>query len=266
MHAKVDSVVEKLYTEVTSRPGGAGGPGGMGRSLATKKTVESAALLALEKRMKNQESSMRKEITDREVIVEQLKRELADRCNLLAELTESERAKEVELNQLRVLVAHLYEQLDNGSSTGSLHSAGGSLEAHGGSSAGVAFEQLSPSDVAISTSGAGGYTESPHRLFSTPALTSVFPFSTGTSNRGDALLTTGFESVVDFVTKGKGRSKLIWTPKYAVLRPFILAFYNSREEREQGVMPFEEIPICQVRPEVFLFLNFYLFGLVLFEH
>ncbi|KAL3319235.1 hypothetical protein Ciccas_002108 [Cichlidogyrus casuarinus] len=54
------------------------------------------------------------------------------------------------------------------------------------------------------------------------------------------------ETVVDFISKGKGRNKIVWSPKFAVIKPHILTVYNSRVEKEASAKPILELHLNQV--------------------
>ncbi|CAH8521835.1 unnamed protein product [Schistosoma guineensis] len=57
------------------------------------------------------------------------------------------------------------------------------------------------------------------------------------------ILSIVLEDIVDIDSKGRGKNKLIWLPKYVVLKRFSLLFYTSKSEYESNPSLAEEIPL-----------------------
>ncbi|VDP56708.1 unnamed protein product [Schistosoma curassoni] len=57
------------------------------------------------------------------------------------------------------------------------------------------------------------------------------------------ILSIVLEDIVDIDSKGRGKNKLIWLPKYVVLKRFSLLFYTSKCEYESNPSLAEEIPL-----------------------
>ncbi|KAF7233730.1 hypothetical protein EG68_07382, partial [Paragonimus skrjabini miyazakii] len=211
------AIVDKLLHEVEGRMT----PAAV-RKRAKEHDIEACQQLA--KNYKNLQSTSEKDKANMQLTIDQYKRDLADRNGMIATLTEECRNKDQDIVQLNALITQLYARLDQ---TTHAHSTPVKLNPSAG--AGDA------SDMTILSNPSS--TRNSQDLSMCPALSAV---------ARDEIYTKTLEQIVDLDSKGRGRKKLIWLPKYAVLKPFVLALYVSRGERESGMYPVEEILLCRV--------------------
>ncbi|THD26568.1 Serine/threonine kinase [Fasciola hepatica] len=230
----MDVIVNKLYQEMEHRiiP-----PEGRNRA---RKKQDSEAYQQLERKFKKLESTSQRSIADLRRTIDQYKRDLAERTNTITNLTEECRAKDAELAQLNNLISLLYARLDQTTPSQSTPvKRNFSLESRTN-----AADDFSDTLVRVPsrTPSIGSSTGN----LSPPApqeLTVSTDF--GEPGRLD-VFSIVLEQVVDLDGKGRGRNKQTWLPKYAVLKPFVLAFYVSRADKELGAGPVDEIPLCRV--------------------
>ncbi|KAA0189009.1 Serine/threonine kinase, partial [Fasciolopsis buskii] len=230
----MDVIVSKLYQEMEHRivP-----PEGRNRA---RKKQDSEAYQQLERKFKKLESSSQRSIADLRRTIDQYKRDLAERTNTITTLTEECRAKDTELLKLHSLINSLYARLDQTAPSQS-----------------TPVKRDFSVDSQINATGDFGET-----LVRVPSRTPSVNSSTGNLSSSipqELTVSTDFneparpdiysvvlEQVVDLDGKGRGRNKQTWLPKYAVLKPFVLAFYVSRADKELGAGPVDEIPLCRV--------------------
>ncbi|CAL8101489.1 unnamed protein product [Calicophoron daubneyi] len=222
----IDVVVDKLYREVEGRLNPAAG-----RMRAKKHN--NAAYQQLEKSYKNLEAKKKQQSEDFSRTIEQYKRDLAERNSMITSLTEELQVKDKDIDRLNSLVHQLYARLDqtNPSHSTPVRKNGSSLSPAAGDQGGEGLTVSTPSSGQRSPIG------------------SVKDLAVGnevTDVKLNEFFSTVLEDVVDVDGKGRGRNKLTWLPKYAVLKAFVLAFYVSRGDKELGAGPVEEIPLCQV--------------------
>ncbi|KAG5452194.1 Rho-associated protein kinase 2 [Clonorchis sinensis] len=199
------AIVDKLLHEVEGRrpPGG---------SKKHAKDHDHSACQQLAKNYKNLQSTSEKAKADLQRTIDQQKKDLAERSEMLTRLTEESLFKDQEISRLNALIHQLYSRLDEAPQT---HST-------------PIKDMSAAGDIGDQVSGPGSRTMIDSQLDL------------------DELYSKSLEQVVDLDSKGRGRKKLIWSPTYAVLKPFVLAFYVSRMEKETGVGPVEEIPLCRI--------------------
>ncbi|VDP80699.1 unnamed protein product [Echinostoma caproni] len=226
----MDVIVNKFYQEMEHRIAPA-----EGRSRARKKQDNEAYQL-LERNYKKLESTSQRSIADLRRTIDQYKRDLAERTNTIAILTEDCRAKDAELAQINALVTQLYARLDQTAPTQSTPvKRNESLNSHTGAAG-------DNSGTFVRVSSTGSFTGNPNSPIPQEMTVST---DFGDPSRSD-ILSTVLEQIVDLDGKGRARNKQTWLPKYAVLKPFVLAFYVSRADKELGAGPVEEIPLCRL--------------------
>ncbi|CAH8842547.1 unnamed protein product [Trichobilharzia szidati] len=235
----LDTLVEKFYSEMKTRtippP-------------VKSKIVNRDEYKQLEKKYKNLQSTTQKDIANLHATIEQYKKDLAERSNLITSLTEECQNMYKELGQQRQLERNLRARLDyyvNPHST--TLTKDGNYQQH---------QQQNSSTVSIRTA-AGG--DNSGGAGDTTLLSAAEENSAQPSPCVDTSVITGgggggcgipsnilniiLEDIVDIDSKGRGKHKLIWLPKYAVLKRFSLLFYPSRAERESNPSLAEEIPL-----------------------
>ncbi|KAM3179678.1 hypothetical protein ACTXT7_000119 [Hymenolepis weldensis] len=231
---KIDQTVTKLF-EVASVAPATGGK--------KKKSTEAVKVATLEKQLRNAEHRHQKEIADLQSTINRLKTDNEEKAKAMAELTDHNRHLEQELEKVNAQMNTLYECYATKSAVG-----GGGVFSSSSSLGRIANEPASPRP---------SHSEISHSLENLPSISdgSIVP-------RGgvQASMFPYIEGVCDFPEKVRGKKKLAWTPKFAVICPFSVSFYSSKVQRDQiGSMPCEEIPIQKifsVRPGTVLDLTY----------
>nr|CUU98549.1 hypothetical transcript [Hymenolepis microstoma] len=226
---KIDQTVTKLFEVASVAPAISG---------KTRKSSEAIKVATLEKQLRNAEHRHQKEIADLQSTLNRLKTDNEEKAKAMAELTDHNRHLEQELEKVNVQVNTLYECYATKSAVGEE----GKLSSS--SSLGrIAKESASPrlrSEISHSLENLSSIPEYMREM-----QPSMSPY---------------VEGVCDFPEKVRGKKKLAWTPKFAVICPFSVSFYSSKVQRDQiGSVPCEEIPIHRifsVRPGTVLDLTY----------
>ncbi|KAH9285851.1 Rho-associated protein kinase [Echinococcus granulosus] len=222
-HIKLEQTVTKLYEVASVVP----------TSGKKKKSTEAARVASLEKQLRNAEHRHQKEIADLQSTLNRLKTDNEEKAKAMAELTESNRMLEQELERMDAQMNTLYECYVTKSGTGGDLSSSSSLT-------GMVAEPSSLSAV-------GEISHSSENL----------------SNDDEGQLITqqvlppAIEGVCDFPEKIKGKKRLAWIPRFVVICPFSVSFFTSKPQR--GSVPCEEIQIQKifsVRPGTVLDLTY----------
>ncbi|KAL5964835.1 hypothetical protein TSMEX_007418 [Taenia solium] len=227
---KLEQTVTKLYEVASVAP----------TSGKKKKSTEAAKVTSLEKQLRNAEHRHQKEIADLQSTLNRLKTDNEEKAKAMAELTETNRMLEQELERMDAQMNTLYECYVTKSGTG------GDLSS------------------ILSLSGA---TAEPSSLCAVGEVShSIENLSNDDDDDDDGQLITRqvlpspIEGVCDFPEKIKGKKKLGWTPRFVVICPFSVSFFASKVQRDQpGSVPCEEIQIQKifsVRPGTVLDLTY----------
>ncbi|CAH8506329.1 unnamed protein product [Heterobilharzia americana] len=221
----LDTLVEKFYTEMKSRT----------NQLQINKTklINRDEYKQLEKKYKNLQSITQKDINNLHNTIEQYKIELNERNQLITTLTEECQTMYKELGQQRQLERTLRGRLDY------------YIHSH------TSVED-NPSIIITDSQDNHHHQHNESSEETMPATTTTLsPDVIGGGGGGGTGITSNLlniilEDVVDIDSKGRGKNKLIWLPKYAVLKRFSLLLYTSRSERELNPSLGEEIPLYQI--------------------
>ncbi|CAH8489292.1 unnamed protein product [Schistosoma turkestanicum] len=226
----LDALVEKFYTEMKSRPMLVPAPSSSSSSslsalsstlssinLKKKFTANHDEYKQLEKKYKNLQSTSEKDIANLHATIDQYKKDLAERNQHITNLTEEYQIIYKELGQQRQLERNLRARLDY-----------------------YVNMQSTPIKSLQTTTNNQNINDT---LDSVSINNNNFDTIYGVNSN---LLNIILEDIVDIDSKGRGKNKLIWLPKYAVLKCFSLLFYPSRAERESNPSLAEEIPLHSV--------------------
>ncbi|KAH8861455.1 Rho-associated protein kinase 1 [Schistosoma japonicum] len=210
----LDTLVEKFYSEMKSRTI---------QPPVKAKNVNRDEYKQLEKKYKNLQSTSQKDIANLHATIDQYKKDLAERNNHITSLTEECQTIYKELGQQRQLERNLRARLD--------------YYVHAQQSTPIKDSNLEcKSSTVIKQS---DDTDATDILIQSQNIDSTCGISMN-------LLNIVLEDIVDIDSKGRGKNKLIWLPKYAVLKRFSLLFYASRAERESNPSLAEEIPLYRI--------------------
>lgn len=214
---KIDQTVTKLF-EVASVAPTSGGK--------KKKSMEAAKVEALEKQLRNAEHRYQKEIADLQSTLNWFRKDNEEKTKAMAELTDHSKHLEQELEKVNSQMNTLYECY----ATKSAVSGDGELSSSS-SLGGIANELGSPRTRRSEIS---------HSMENLPSIPDGSMVPKGVHNS----MVPHVEGVCDFPEKIRGKKKLAWTPKFAVIYPYSVSFYSSKAQR--GSVPCDEIPIRKV--------------------
>lgn len=222
---KIDQTVTKLIEVAQGTPAGGG--------KKSKKNADAVKIAALEKQLRSADHKRQKEVADLQSTLGRLKTDNEEKAKAMAELTESKKALEMELEKANSQLLELYNVGLVGRAKQKQHKLGG-----GG-------------DASTNSSPTGTLMEVPSPLAGANRLDislSMEDLQVIGGNVGVQL-----EGVCDFPEKIRGKKKLAWTPKFVVISPYCVSFFASKEQRDQiGAVPTEEIPIQKVSKRLLL--------------
>ncbi|VDO49614.1 unnamed protein product [Schistosoma margrebowiei] len=234
----LDTLVEKFYSEMKSRTLQPSMKSKTGNSYHHNDEYKQ-----LEKKYKNLQSTSHKDIHNLHNTIDQYKKDLAERNQHITQLTEQYQLIYKELIQQKQLERNLRTRLNYYVQIQSLPSM---------MKQSMNNDNNDPDHHDDPNTSTSTTTTMDHSIQSqNPTLT--LPNNNNNNMTMDPMcgmniniLNIVLEDIVDIDSKGRGKNKLIWLPKYVVLKRFSLLFYTSKSEYESNPSLAEEIPLYRV--------------------
>uniref|UniRef100_A0A3Q0KN50 non-specific serine/threonine protein kinase n=2 Tax=Schistosoma mansoni TaxID=6183 RepID=A0A3Q0KN50_SCHMA len=252
----LDTLVEKFYSEMKSRtslgPSSASATSSLLSSLSSSIKLKSNQnhneYKQLEKKYKNLQSTSTKDIQNLHHTIEQYKKDLAERNQLITNLTEQYQLIYKELIQQKQLERNLRTKLNyyiDVQSTPMKHTTDNdTTDRNTTTTHKEDSNYITPMKQSNNMNTTNNTTT--NKEDSTLSLPNPNPQIESISGMNTNLLNIVLEDIVDIDSKGRGKNKLIWLPKYVVLKKFTLLFYTSRSEYETNPLLAEEIPLYRI--------------------